>query len=79
MLKKAYNAVKSAFVAGAIGLMTLTPSYAAINAADLTAITTEVTTDVGTVTTWAFGLLAIILGAMIGFALVKKFGRSAAG
>ncbi len=40
------------------GLLVSTASYAAINAADLTAITTEVTTDVATVTAWAFGLLA---------------------
>jgi L-asparagine transporter-like permease len=64
-------------VSGIVASLFAGVSMAAINAADLTPITTEVTTDVATVTAWAFGLLAIVLGAIIGFTLVKKFGRAA--
>ena len=53
-------------------------SNAAIAEADLTPIATEVQGDVAVILPWAFGILATVIAATIGFGLVKKFGSKSA-
>lgn len=78
---KTYNMVKKygTYVLAASTSMVASSSAFAIAAADLAPITTQVTADMGVVVPWAFGLLALILGAVIGFTLVKKFANKSAG
>lgn len=52
-------------------------AFAEIPAASLTAITTEVTADVASVATFAFGLLLLVVGLGIGIKLVKRFANKA--
>jgi len=63
-----------------VGLMALVAApiaSATVAASDLTAIDASITADVGTVLPYAFGVLATVLSAVIGFKLVKKFTSSA--
>jgi hypothetical protein len=49
-------------------------SHAAL---DVTAIETSVTADLATISTYAFGILAVSLGLSIGIKLVKKYTNKA--
>jgi len=64
-----------AMLVGMFGLVQ--GSNAAVAAADLAPITTEITADIAIVLPYAFGILAIVLAAVIGFKLVKKFTSAA--
>ncbi len=63
--------LKSKLAALAASLLPVA-AFAEIPAASLTALTTQITDDVGDVATFAFGALAIVLGLTIGLKLVKK-------
>lgn len=76
---KTYNAIKKygSYVVVAGSAMAFSgASQAAILAADLVPITTEVTTDLAVVLAFALGLLALILAPQLGFAILKKFAKS---
>lgn len=66
-IKTKIIALGSVFVAGA-----------ASAAVDTTAIQTEILADIGTVSAYAFAILAAVLGPSIGIKLVKKFTNKAA-
>ena len=78
---KTYNMVKKygSYVLASAGTMAVSSSsYAAIAAADLVPITTEVTADLAVVLAFALGLLALVLAPTIGYKLLKKFAGSVA-
>jgi hypothetical protein len=54
-----------------------TSSHAAIEAAQLEPIATSIAADLGVILIFAFGLLALIIGPVIGFKLVKRFTTTA--
>ncbi len=64
-------------LAPVIGTMFSFSAYAAVTAGDLAPITAEITADIAVILPYAFGILAIVLAAIIGFKLVKKFTGSA--
>ena len=73
------NKIKSLWATLSISVMgvAFSTANAAIAAADLTAITTEVTTDLGVVLTFALGLLALVLAPQMGYKILKKFANAA--
>lgn len=68
---------KAGLVAGSVAGLLPAVSQAAVNAADLTPISTEITNDIGVILPYAFGVLAVVVAAIIGFKLVKKFTSAA--
>jgi len=70
MKKLAYAAL------GGLSLLSA-PVFAAIPAASLTALQTEITDDAEAVITMAFAVMIVVVGALIGVKLVKKFASRA--
>lgn len=64
--------------AGATALLSQTAFASAIAQADVDAIVTGVTADAGIAIAAGFSILAVVLGARVGFGLVKSFIASGA-
>lgn len=73
---KTFHMVRNALVGGAFTLVAVT-SHAAITAAQLAPISDDVGDSVEALITWTVALMAVVLGAMIGIKLVKKFANRA--
>ncbi len=60
-----------------MSMLGMSAANAAVVAGDLAPITAEITADIAIILPYAFGILAIVLAAIIGFKLVKKFTSAA--
>jgi hypothetical protein len=76
-LKNKLLAKASAFGLVLASALVATSAHAAIEAADLEPIATSIAADLGVILIFAFGLLALIIGPVIGFKLVKRFTTTA--
>lgn len=76
-LKNKLLAKASAFGLLAASSLVVSSAHAAIAAEDLAPIATSIAADLGVILIFAFGLLALILGPVIGFKLVKRFTTTA--
>jgi len=66
-----------ALCGSAFALFAASPAFAAIVQADLDALETSITADVGLIATWAFAVLGVVLSLVIGLKLVKKMANRA--
>jgi hypothetical protein len=76
-LKNVLLAKASLYGLALSSVLVASSAQAAITAEDLAPIATSIGNDLGVILIFAFGLLALIIGPVIGFKLVKRFTTTA--